>query len=904
MPDTGVYGMNKLSLSASVRWAICGGGLALGAAIPLVAAESPSAPADELSEVLVTGSRIRGAEPVGSAVISLDRESLESAGQVTVDRILKEIPQNFDLGVSENSRGQSGGSGNIVYGNTVNLRGIGPYATLVLLDGHRVTNNSRSTDPSILPTLGLERVEVIADGASAIYGSDAVAGVVNLIPRRNMDGAELFARGGIAGQSSFSETVFGGAWGKTWDRGQFMLAFEHVDRGNLSGDDRDFFTGDQRNFGGRDYRTTRCNPGTLVTAATGGISYAIPVGGLTPANAASLVAGTSNRCDELPGQDLFPKQTYDSVSSTFTFDLTDRISVFADGYYSDRSFLRHAAYASARLAVPETNAWFVRPTGFAGTSYLIDYSFINDLPRNDSIGHATNWQVTPGLRFKLPRDWVAEALFGYGKTKDESNTYRGTNNTALNTALASSDPATAFDPYGLGRTSAAVRAAISDQIFLAPTYSDFKGYELRLNGTVLDLPGGGLGLATGFERQDLDVALGSARGGPTTALAWRNFGRTVDSGYAELNIPLFGAPNARSGLQKLTLNAALRYDDYSDVGDTTNEKLGISWVPVPGLTLRGSYGSSFRAPLIAQIYGNSNNLFVQSYQNPAGGAAITGVALSGQNLGLAPEKATTWSTGFDWDATDAMRVSLTYFDVNYRGQVESYLSNLAILARESDFAGTGIILRGTEAAERVQELIDDGIVVVGTLPGGSAANVTVFVDGRSQNLGVSNTRGFDFATTYSIESDIHGSFQLLLNGTYISKYEVAITSAAAAADRLNTIFNPLKLKLRAGVNWSKGPWQGSAMVTRINGYTNNAVTPQERVGAYMPVDLTLSADLGQLGSSTLLQDLQLGLEIRNAMDEDPPYVNLAPSGNGSGGYDATASNPVGRLFALSLRKKW
>ena len=251
-----------------------------------------------------------------------------------------------------------------------------------------------------------------------------------------------------------------------------------------------------------------------------------------------------------------------------------------------------------------------------------------------------------------------------------------------------------------------------------------------------------------------------------------------------------------------------------------------------------------------------------------------------------------------------MRLSLTYFDVNYRGQVESYLSNLAILARESDFAGTGIILRGAAAGARVQELINQGVVVVGALPGGSAANVTVFVDGRSQNLGVSNTRGFDFATTYTLGATSYGTFQFLLNGSYLTKYEVAITSNAAAADRLNTIFNPLKLKLRGGVNWSRGPLQASAMLTRVHGYQNNAVTPVEGVGPYTPVDLTFSADLGALGASPLLQDLQLGLEIRNAFNEDPPYVNLAPSGNGSGGYDATASNPVGRLFALSLRKKW
>jgi iron complex outermembrane receptor protein len=94
------------------------------------------------------------------------------------------------------------------------------------------------------------------------------------------------------------------------------------------------------------------------------------------------------------------------------------------------------------------------------------------------------------------------------------------------------------------------------------------------------------------------------------------------------------------------------------------------------------------------------------------------------------------------------------------------------------------------------------------------------------------------------------------------------------------------------------------MVTRVQGYQNNAVTPVESVGAYDPVDFTLNRDLSDLGGGALTKDLDLGIEIRNAFNEAPPYVNLAPSGNGSGGYDATSSNPIGRLFAISLRKKW
>ncbi len=176
---------------------------------------------------------------------------------------------------------QAGGAGNIVYANSINLRGIGPNATLTLLDGHRMTSNTRSVNPSVIPTLGLERIEVVADGSSAIYGSDAIAGVVNLIPRRNLDGAEATARYGRSEDGAFDELQAGIAGGKIWDTGQFMVAYEHVDRSNLSGDDRDFFVGDQTASGGRDYRVTTCSPGTITA---GGITYAIP-GNVTPGTA-------------------------------------------------------------------------------------------------------------------------------------------------------------------------------------------------------------------------------------------------------------------------------------------------------------------------------------------------------------------------------------------------------------------------------------------------------------------------------------------------------------------------------------------------------------------------------------------------------------------------------------------
>ncbi|MEA3003064.1 MAG: iron complex outerrane recepter protein [Sphingomonadales bacterium] len=851
------------------------------------------APADK--DIVVTGSRLRAVAPVGSTVTSLGREDIATSGQVTLDRAIKELPQVFDLGVSENSRGQSGGSGNIVYGNSINLRGIGPNATLIIVDGHRVANNGRSTDPSILPTLGVERVEIVADGASAIYGSDAVAGVVNLIPRRSLNGVEAFARAGVSDDGVYHEYSMGAAAGIKFRRGQAMIAYEHVERSNLNGDDRPFFRSNQTAFGGRDYSVLRCSPGTIRAGAN---SYAIPPGGVTQANASSLVAGTSNRCDDLQGQDLVPAQRYDSVNGTFTFDVTDWLTFFADGFYSRRKFERFPAYANATLNVPQTNAFFVRPAGFTGTSYSLDYNFRGDAARNFNFGHGESWQVTPGVRVKLPHDWQFEALVGHGRTDDNAIQLAGVNNAALNAALASSNPATAFDPYGLGRKSPTVLQGIFNQISINPTIGHFWGYEARLNGSLFHLPGGDVKAALGYEGQEFTIDLGRAVGNPGTPVAFRTFSRRVDSGYAEVLIPLFGRANATAGLRRLEIDAAVRYDRYSDVGKTTNPKFGVNWSPVAGVTFRGSYGTSFRAPTLPQIYGNSNQLFVQNYQNPAGGAPIVGVAQSGGNLGLRPETAKTWSVGGDFEPMDRLRLSVTYFSVDYRNQVIALLSDLAVLTRLSQFQGTGLILQGTPAGQRVADLIAQGLPVAGALPGGNPLNVTVFVDGRSQNLGRSITKGIDFQASYWLPTASAGTFRFNVSGTYLTQYKTGQTPTAPIIDQLNQIFQPLRFKARASVAWEKGPFTGIVRATHLNGYTNTAVTPNEHVASYTPVDLNLSWDVGEA------RRLTFGIEVRNLFDVKPPYVNIAPSVNGSGGYDATTTDPIGRLFAASARIKF
>ena len=870
------------------------------------AAATPAA--GDANTIVVTGSRIAGVAPVGAIVTTLGRDQIEASGQVTLDRMIQEIPQVFDLGFSDTSRAQSGGNGNATWSNSINLRGLGPFSTLIITDGHRMTSNGRAISPSVLPTLGVDRVEVIADGASAIYGSDAVAGVVNLIPRRNLDGVEAFGRIGSTGDGDFWEWNAGAAIGKVFDRGQVMVAYEHVFRSNLNGADRSFYASDQRPFGGPDYRTTQCAPGTLIY---GGQTYALPAQ-YSASNANSLEAGTRNRCDVLAGQDLFPQQKYDSVNGTATFAVVPRVELTFDGYYNQRNFVRIPGALAQTLSVPETNAFFVAPGFYVPGSggYQIAYSFQNDFPPDKYSGLQRNWQVTPGIRVKLPWDWKFEGRVGYGKAKDRADSTAGIDRTALAAALASSDPATAFDPYGLGRTSAATLATIFNADATFPTDAKLTTYQAGANGPLFMLPGGETKLAIGYEGQDFTQVRNT--GTPTEVAN----NRKVNSVYAELYVPLFGPDNGRAGLRDLTFTAAVRYDDYSDVGDTTNPKFGLNWRPFDGFKLRGSYGTSFRAPTFPEIFGNSTNLYVQAYQNPNGSGTVSGFTLgSGPNPDLKPETATTWTVGADIQPMKNLVINLTYFDIAYKNTISTLLSNLAVLTYADEYAGTDVILFGQEAYDRIIDVRDHGVggsppVVVRPFPGTSTACIDlpdpascVFVDGRSLNLGRSKMQGIDFNVSYRAYLGNLDTLAFAASGTLITSYKVAFTPGGDYKSLKNRIYNPLTFKARGSVTWAHGPFTVRSEVTYINGYINDIVLPVQHVHSYTLVDLTADWDLAKV-LNVGLESVKLGVEVRNLFDTNPPYVNSVPGGNGGGGYDATVTNPIGREFALSLRTKF
>ncbi|HEY6458311.1 MAG TPA: TonB-dependent receptor [Steroidobacteraceae bacterium] len=890
--------------SPLVAWVAAAGASALLASTAIAAADNSQNPsAEPLQEVVVTGTLIRNAAPVGSALIAVNQEQLQQTGAISLSDALRTLPQVDNLGVSDASRSGTGGAGNIVYGNSINLRGLSPFATLTLLDGHRVPPSGTSgatVDPDAFPSLMLQRVDIVADGASATYGSDAIAGVVNLILRRNIEGVDVDGRYGFA--NGYEENREGLVAGHNWGSGQLSIGFEQNYRSDLNGEDRRFFESDQTADGGTNYDTQQCNPGTIAIGAT---TYAIPKGGVTPATAAGLIPGTANFCDPAKNSDILPRVRHENAAFTLDQKLGDWASLFADGSYSKRTFQFLGSAPVGPLQVPASNAFFVAPPGTAPATETVNYSFANDLgPYSRDYGESTNFQGTLGLKINLSHDWLLTVDGTAGRDRDF--VYDPPNslvNGNLAAALASGNPATALNVYG-GANPASVINPIFSGIFYGPGFAREQVLEAQADGGVVALPGGEARLAVGgqWRHDELEYGLVSGPTGEQLVID-EHLSRHSDSAFAELLVPIFGSGNAVPGIQRLDLDIAGRFEHYSDFGSTSHPKIGINWTPTAGVMVHASYGTSFRAPLLSELVGPLRGVFVQTYSDPqAPSGTSVGYTLGGGNLALQPETATTFSAGIDLTPTDQSKVSLTYYNINYKNQIASYLSDLTILQQTGQLGG--LVTRCPSAA--CTGLVNQYTTGAGALPilGPPLANPSVFVNGLEENLGATKTQGLDLIGSYALPMmPLPGSWSVDLSANVTTQYDVKFTPTGAYFNELNKIGYPLRLRMRGDIGWAIGPLTATLFVNYVNGYTNDETTPVQSVSSYVTEDLDVVFNTERVLQAALAKDLTFTFHITNIGNVTPPYVNV-PIGNGGGGYDPNSASPLGRFISVGFGKKF
>ncbi len=861
---------------------------------------------DNQEEIVVTGTRIRGAAPAGSHVITLGRDDIDQTGRSTVQEVLQTLPQNF--GGSQNEFTQEGtqnARSNMTYGSTVDLRGLGADATLTLVDGHRLAPAGVGgyIDISTIPLSAVERVEVLADGASAAYGADAVAGVVNLILRDDFEGAETGLRFGVTSQGGASERSFSQLLGTSWRTGHIMGAYEFRERDELNMLDRPFLaTADFTDRGGADFRGTRSNPGNIIRIGTTTVSLPIPEGqdgtSLSPGD---LVTGPLNRNEVNELAFFLPRQELQSLFLRGRQELTPSLELYGHVIASERNVYLEREQLFANLTVPESNYYRQLNGLFLGQGNLtVSYYLGDDLGPIINRAEVRAWTSVAGLRYKVgDTDWLIDGSIAYAHSEEAIFNENFYNSAAGAPALASGNAATAFNPFADGsNTPPSVLAGLTFDI---ETYNDAATIvsQVQADGPLWRIWGGDIRLAVGIERREERFEIERRElypSGPAVQFIQDPGERSIDALFGEVHVPLIGPDNNVPLVSALTISASVRHEEASDYGESTTPRFGVRWALTPDFALRASWGQSFKGPQFSQMLGD----IVLSYstataaQDPLADNGSTGVlSAGGSNGDLRAETAENWTAGFDYSPqwADGLNLRASYFDIDFSDRIFSAGNILSILANPAGYES--IIFRDPSPA-LIAQYLALGAPPTGTLP---AEGVELIIDRRLVNLSSQRIRGVDLSADVTFDSN-WGQFNLFANASGMLQFEQVLIPGAAPVDLRNTVNGVIDWRFRAGLAYQLEDWSAAVAANYANGYRDTLTTPNRDVDSQATWDMRLARTWRQPDADG--PGLQLSLNVVNAFDEDPPFVNN-PTGYA---FDASNASPLGRIVSLELRQRW
>ena len=926
------------------RSALLRAGLMASAALGLVAAptlaaaqsqarpaaapqEDPEAGATEVDEIVVTGTAIRGVAPVGSATVGLGREELVQAPVREPSALVASLPQASSQGTTLTSSGGRAAG--------VNLRGLGNNATLVLFDGKRVVpqgGNAQVSDPNLIPFSAIERVEVVTDGASAIYGSDAVAGVVNYIMRRNYDGAQITTR---YVNSLYDQYVVDGAIGKTWSSGSLMVAGSYDTNDSVGRDVRDYMLMDLRPFGGNNNNLvgTTIYPGDNGALIIGNTVYGLPeTNGVRPTAAQVLaLQGNPELYDQSHLYDFYTERERFALLVKARQQITDGIEVGYTGIYNRRTNDSRAGDGFERIAITvrPTSPYYIpglpSPTG--NQTVVYNYSLNNPGTSRDQSNLEETTSHAIDLTAELPMDYRFTGLVSYGKT-DSCNVCQPQVNTTMAAAIAN-DASYGFNPYLLGRQAAADRLVGG---FIQQYDTVLFDSVAKIDGELFDMPAGPVRVAVGAEYARYKLYLKAQNTlnltGTYQTSRFTKSDRDVSSAFGEVYVPIVGSDAGIPFMQSLDLSAAVRFDSYSDAGDTTNPKVGLTWRATDELVLRGSWGTSFRAPTLIEAnpatVGQTNRVFVS---NGAGDTAIpitntaTGqsavLSRTGNTAGLRPESAKIWSIGADYNPNflPDLRLSLTYYNVDYTDRIENLpnqtliLSSPANLALMRDFFITApqptTCVNGNYATYNPAYIpwLTDPNAVYSPSTINDCSLVGIIKGGRL-NLGDVKQSGLDFSANFSQETAI-GDFRYNFTFSKILNLEKSVVAGGPLFDALDTYGFQVSERGRFNVGYSRGPVSANLTANYVGSYLNNATItvagvkkPETEVPAWTTFDAGVAYEFDE-GSAWGLDGVRVSMNIQNITDKEPPIVL-----SGTTAVDLGNHNPFGRIWSFEITKQF
>jgi len=912
---------------------------------------------DALQRVEVTGSSIKRVDAETSLPVSIiSREDIARSGATTAQDLVGLIPSVFGGTVVASNVGSTGNA------STANLRGLGSKYTLVLLNGRRVANYAFGNSPvdlNSIPLSAVERVEVVRDGASAVYGADAVAGVINFILRKDYEGVEVSAGASKSqqGGGDVRNVNFLAGFGNLQDQGyNVMISVNHEEDDVLKAKDRPFANSAVVPSLGINKSSPRNGIPNLNFKDTLGNTY-VGVNPLryTGCNSPdfALVVNSAKGCgtDYVQFIDLIPKATHDNVVARGEMTLNKDQSLYAEYAYTKDNLV--ASYSPApytlNMVYPTTGRFYpsaiVIPKGYTTTSTykLANGSTLpsgtvlaNDITvtptgtlsgtwrtvagggRTD-LTETTNQRVLVGLK-GFAAGWDYDTALTYSENKGVISFGPGKFSYAKLTPLVASGAINVFGPQdstSLAALNGALLTGPEQSAVSRSTELDFK-----VSRDIAQWEAGNVAVALGasFRKEDLAqisypiLETGDEVGGsgPIPSVTGD---RRVMGLFAEANIPV---------IKDMDLNLAARYDSYQNGFGTSfsslSPKASIRYQPTKELLFRGAVGVGYRVPTLYENlrpFTSGNNTSSQ-WSDPVrcpGGVPVTSVnpvgllqdecnvqlstATSGSKE-LNPEKSKQFSLGVVLQPTANFSAALDYWDVRISDAVQTQ-SEIQVFTNPSQFLGS--IYRYNPALFP-EGWSDDGMQT-GAIKGSTNPNFPLaYVNLPYANQGQFFAAGVDINLNYKMKLDGVGSLGANLDGTYMSKHGYQYVGQSDVSDiGIYKDFGPMPLWRHAlTVALTSANWGASLTQNYTSGYQD--FTDPALIGATYPevrmVDANVTWDAAF--SYRGFKNLAVLFGVKNLLNQDPPVSRVTAAFQV--GYDAGLASPLGRQYRVSATYKF
>lgn len=926
---------------------------------------------ENVEEIVVTGSRIaRVSSQLAANVITLDAAALRASGEATLEGALRQLPQNIfgasPVGAAVSSSGISfNGAMNISGASSINLRGLGAESTLVLIDGKRIGKAGvfgGVSDITGIPLSSVERVEIMLDGASSIYGSDAVGGVVNVITKKDFEGGEVSYEYASSELGGFSEHVFSISASKAWDGGRIRGTLERYHHTNLDGGERPDKVSTQSSqaypaslspsglYYFRRGSEVRTRDEWLETYSYDELIAMVKSGEMvnqrislppnqdgTDLTFEDLIISDSTGTIAAPGVgiSLLPKQTRTTLSLGFDqqFNLFGQaLNLSGTLYYSDRDTYASTGNFgfSARLAADDptnplpgyrTTISWAMPQGWADQHYQTEEEVVRwNLSLDGDIGDSWRWDMAVGQsKTALDSLYFNESL-PYWEPEFQDLLDDGLN-------VLAGDLIAANTPELLQHLVVPETDTVS--------VNTENTVDISADGRLLSLPGGDVHLAIGGGWRQEGLESGTRNRVGQSFLDGNEIGnigyyatpgvyddtevsRTQRSLYTELLVPVVGADNALPGVQRLNLTGSARYDSYHEQGSDSTWSLGLIWNPIDQLMIRARHSTSyvvptFRSQLIpTRVYDWANTpqgrpyALVDANGVPTGETEYLGRSISGGNPDLNPERASTLTAGIEItpDILPGFTFSADWYQTQYENRISSAPSIAEI--RFVPTLGTHGIYADTGYDTKYGSVLYRG------------ENGSLVWDQREVNIAQVDRAGVDYQVRYNRNTN-YGQFIATANITYNAKYDTVRNPGDEPVNQIADVSFQSRSVVPAYIYSAQLQWSYRGFWASLSANASSETTSEGQLGASevlriskapMLMALTMSYDVDEgnlFNAPTWLQGTVIALKIPRLLNQTGEYRTVDRSTGEPyvfAGMNANTTDFIGRKFHLSLTKRF